>query len=109
MIEGNRILFFAIPFGVVFVSWFLMRTLLLPRVGCWLFYFSTLTALFCILVLGLALVGTAALGNRLSKTLPRSPQGIPVRGFRPLEIVPCVPELTGAALLSDFQLIDNSA
>jgi hypothetical protein len=61
MIAGNRLLFFAIPFGVVFVSWFLMRTLLLPRVGCWLFYFSTLTALFCILVLGLALVGTAAL------------------------------------------------
>jgi hypothetical protein len=67
MIEGNRILFFAIPLGVVLVSWFLMRTLLLPRMGCWLFYFSTLTSLFCILVVGLLLVGAAALIQHILK------------------------------------------
>jgi hypothetical protein len=55
------ILLGALPVGVLFLSWFWMRTLSLPRVGCWLFYFSTLFGLFLVLAGGLILMGVAAL------------------------------------------------
>ncbi|MDR3749216.1 MAG: hypothetical protein P4M04_13895 [Acidobacteriota bacterium] len=66
MIEGVWISG-VVVLGIVFLSWLLMRTLWLPRVGCWLFYLSTLAGLFLILVSGLAFVGIAALIQHFAK------------------------------------------
>jgi uncharacterized membrane protein YdcZ (DUF606 family) len=45
-----------VTLGVLGLSWLLMRTLWLPRMGCWLFYLSTLIGIFIALVTGLALI-----------------------------------------------------
>jgi|SRR6185437_5188026 len=52
-----------VAFGVLFISWVLMRTLFLPSIGCWLCYVSTLVGIFAILVIGLTMVGVSSLIN----------------------------------------------
>lgn len=65
--KGAWILLCVTPIVVVFLSWLLMRTLWLPRVGCWLFYFSTLAALFLVLVTGFVFAGVASFVQHVLK------------------------------------------
>ncbi|HWY21083.1 MAG TPA: hypothetical protein VNX26_07670 [Candidatus Acidoferrum sp.] len=67
MNAGYWIIVSAIPFVLVFLSLLLMRTLWLPRTGCWLLYLTTLIGLFLVLVGGLLLVGVATLIQHILK------------------------------------------
>ncbi len=60
---------------VLGLSWLLMRTLWLPRIGCWLFYLSTLMGVFIALVTGLALmVGSALIKHYLDNPANKNSQ-----------------------------------
>lgn len=66
----------ALAFGVVLIAWIMMRTLLLPRLGCWLFYVFMLVALFCVLVTGLLAVGATALIEHVFKDVADSDKAL---------------------------------
>jgi hypothetical protein len=55
-LQSDAISCAVVTLGVLGLSWLLMRTLWLPRIGCWLFYLSTLIGIFIALVTGLALI-----------------------------------------------------
>jgi hypothetical protein len=51
----------ALALGALLASLLMMRFLVTPRVGCWLFYVATLIGTFAVVVAGLLLLGLAAL------------------------------------------------